>query len=245
MLIRIFLLFLLSFSITVQARHHGPGEGYANEGCARDAMRYRENARNYQGCDRERHRRSGGDRGFRQGGRHCGGHSWWDIPVQEARRLNPIEVSQQSLEHGETLYRENCVRCHGEYGFGDGPQAKNLGVSPANLHHASRHYSDGELFYIIRKGRDPMPAWEDKLSEEELWNLINYLRFQIGAHRGPYFGYATGRYPTTEEATDQSVGQQQEMQAEQHNHPAMVHDEMQGENCNLKRDDIHEDRDDE
>lgn len=246
MLIRICLLLALILSSTAQARHNGSGVGYAFEGCPRDAMQYRESFREYRGCDGERHRRGGGYRGFRQGGRHCGGHSHWNIPVQEARRLNPIEVSPQSLARGETLYRENCLRCHGDYGFGNGPQAKDLRVPPANLHRAARHYSDGELSYIIRKGRDPMPAWEDKLSEDELWNLINYLRFQIGAHHhGPRFGYYTDRYQTGGTVTDKQTDQPVETVDEQHDHPAMDHDVMHEENCNLHQDNSHDEHHDE
>ena len=68
--------------------------------------------------------------------------------------------------------------------MGDGPDARDLDERPANLRHASRHHSDGELSYMIRTGRDSMPAWQDKLSQNELWDLINYIRFEIGAHRG-------------------------------------------------------------
>ena len=185
--------------------------------------------------------RAGGEfRGPRMGGR-CSGHSWWDIPVQEARRLNPIEVSPQSLERGETLYRANCTRCHGDYGFGDGPQAKELRVPPANLHHAARHYSDGELFYIIRKGRDPMPAWENVLTEEELWNLINYLRFQVGAHRhGPRFGYYPEQDQSTEALPDKQTDQMQQTQHEHHDHQAMDHGDMHEENCNMNQAESHD-----
>jgi mono/diheme cytochrome c family protein len=118
-------------------------------------------------------------------GHSCGQHTAWDIPEAQARAVNPVEASAQSMARGRSLYQDNCRRCHGEYGFGDGPDAAGLGVRPAMLRHAARHHSDGKLSYMIRKGRDPMPAWQDKLSQDELWDLINYLRFEIGARRGP------------------------------------------------------------
>jgi hypothetical protein len=57
-------------------------------------------------------------------------------------------------------------------------------VRPAVLRRAAHHYNDGELPWIIRTGRDPMPGWEGKLTEEQLWDLINYLRFEIGGRHG-------------------------------------------------------------
>ena len=247
MLMRIFLLSMLVFSTMAQAQNHAPSKGwYPCEQYPMDARRFRGHGMGHPSWRGDQHRRGGGFGGPRMGGRRCGGHGGWDIPVQEARRLNPIEVSPQSLQQGETLYRQNCTSCHGYSGFGDGPQAKGLRVPPANLHHAARHYSDGELFYIIRKGRDPMPAWEDKLSQDELWNLINYLRFQIGAHHhGPGFGYYTDPYRTGEAVTDKPTGQAGKTMDEQHDHQAMDHDEMHGENCNLHQADTHNDQPDE
>jgi mono/diheme cytochrome c family protein len=191
------------------------------------------------------------------GRRDWGRHSRWDIPVQEARRLNPIEVSPQSLERGETLFRDNCTRCHGAYGFGDGLQAKDLRVLPPPLRHATRHYNDGELFYIIRKGRDPMPAWEGILSEEELWNLINYLRFEIGAHHGPgfnpggsynrgsRFGYCADQYRTGEDMTDNHRDQAKENLHEDQTHQAMEHEDTQGQSNELADQERHDEHEDE
>jgi mono/diheme cytochrome c family protein len=245
MLMRVFLLSILLFGTTLQAQGHGPGRGwYPCQQYTGEDMRYRG-----QGMGRHhpyrgggRHGGAGGFCGSRVGGRGCGGHGWWDIPVQEARRLNPIEVSPQSLEIGETLFRENCSSCHGNHGFGDGPQAKGLRIAPPNLHHAARHYSDGELFYIIRKGRDPMPAWESKLSEDQMWNLINYLRFQLGAHRpGPRMGHYTNPYQSGGMPTDAQIGRQKETQDEHQDHHAMGQEDMHGETCDQNRLDTHDD----
>jgi hypothetical protein len=245
MFIRIFLLFLLIFSTPAQARHHGPSKGYAFKDCPGEVTRLQGRGWEHYHWKGGSHRRGGRSRGCHPGGRRCGGHGWWDIPVQEARRLNPIEVSPQSLERGETLYRENCLRCHGNYGFGDGPQARGLRIPPANLHHAARHYSDGALFYIIRKGRDPMPAWEGVLSEDELWNLINFLRFQLGARHGHHFSYYPERYRTGGEPTDNPTDQLEAVKAEPRNHQAKDHDDMQRENSSLDQDDRHDEHHDE
>jgi mono/diheme cytochrome c family protein len=36
--------------------------------------------------------------------------------------------------------------------------------------------TDGELFWKMTTGRAPMPSWQDKLTETQRWELVNYLR---------------------------------------------------------------------
>jgi mono/diheme cytochrome c family protein len=36
--------------------------------------------------------------------------------------------------------------------------------------------TDGELFWKISEGHRPMPAFQGKLSEEERWQLVDYIR---------------------------------------------------------------------
>jgi putative copper resistance protein D len=84
-----------------------------------------------------------------------------------------------SVANGVHLYQKNCVICHGVGGFGDGPAAKTLPIKPADL--TAKHTSDhtmGDLFWWLSHGKPdtPMPAFAPLLSEEERWDLINFLR---------------------------------------------------------------------
>jgi mono/diheme cytochrome c family protein len=36
--------------------------------------------------------------------------------------------------------------------------------------------TDGEIFWTITKGRDPMPAFDQKLTDAERWGLVHLLR---------------------------------------------------------------------
>ena len=102
-----------------------------------------------------------------------------DVPEEAAAVPNPIEASDASIAQGADLYAENCAVCHGEDGEGNGPAAAGLEVPPADLHedHVQAN-SDGALFYIISHSSpdSPMPAWEDALSEDERWHVVNFLR---------------------------------------------------------------------
>ena len=236
MFIRIFLP-LVIIGTALQAHSNGPIEGYACQDDTAVAGFIKTRGGRFNGCGDE-WRRGGKFGHFRRASQHTGGHGGWNIPAQEGRRLNPIEVSPQSLELGKTLYRDNCLLCHGDQGIGDGPQSQNLRVAPANLHHAARHYSDGDLFYIIRKGRDPMPAWEGKLSENEMWNLINYLRFDISAHRKPLyssvsrFSYCQDKNRSDSNEADKNAEADKQMSNETQTHQVMDHEKLPDEHSN-------------
>ncbi len=91
---------------------------------------------------------------------------------------NPVAPTQASLARGEGVYRVECQACHGVSGAGDGPAAAKLDPRPADLRvHVTAH-TDGELFYWISEGfvGTAMPAFKDRLSEEDRWNVLNFLR---------------------------------------------------------------------
>ena len=80
---------------------------------------------------------------------------------------------------GQQLYETNCAMCHGPAGQGDGELAASFVPPPANFTsgHTDTH-PDGDLFYWIKEGIDgsAMPAFDRQLSDDEIWNLVNYVR---------------------------------------------------------------------
>jgi mono/diheme cytochrome c family protein len=101
----------------------------------------------------------------------------WIAPAAEARKRNPIAVSESSLAAGQKVYVKRCVACHGKTGNGDGPDAAELGIHPAKLSDPSmREETDGELFWKITVGKKPMPNYGTRLSPTDRWTVINYLR---------------------------------------------------------------------
>lgn len=82
-------------------------------------------------------------------------------------------------DRGEAIYKEHCLRCHGRTGDGDGPDAQGLIVRPADFHTAqSRERSDFELLIAISNGVlfSPMHAWRGRLTDEEMMDVIEYIR---------------------------------------------------------------------
>ena len=74
--------------------------------------------------------------------------------------------------------RDEYVARLGGNGDGKGPKAEQLSVAPANFTdaRAMRAITDGELFWKVTQGRRPMPAFKQKLTDEERWQLVVYIR---------------------------------------------------------------------
>ena len=85
-----------------------------------------------------------------------------------------------SVANGKYLYENSgCAACHGASGYGDGPLADELRPKPADLTapHANMHTA-GDLFWWLSRGvkNTSMPGFNQSLSEEESWDLINFMR---------------------------------------------------------------------
>ncbi len=101
----------------------------------------------------------------------------WEAPAESKQLENPVKTDGNTVERGKRLFQEHCVPCHGDTGSGDGKMAKALGYKPANLTlEGVNQQTDGEMFWKISKGREPMPNWERQLNQRERWDLVSYIR---------------------------------------------------------------------
>ena len=95
---------------------------------------------------------------------------------------NPIEATEESVRAGLRVYGRFCRSCHGINLDGRG-QSPSPGTRPANLVDDEWVHgdSDGEIYNVIRQGVPPnydMDAWEGRITDEEIWHVVNYLRFR-------------------------------------------------------------------
>ncbi len=102
----------------------------------------------------------------------------WEAPPEAKNIKRPAPTDAASAERGHKLYNLNCVPCHGQTGKGEGPMSKALNVQSGNLTDRARmsKQSDGEIYWKTAKGKTPMPVFEQKLSEKEIWDLVAYVR---------------------------------------------------------------------
>ena len=94
---------------------------------------------------------------------------------------NPLPITDAGLEEGKELYGIFCATCHGDKGDGNGYLVRDDGgvypVQPANFlldeHLAA---SNGRYYHAIMHGKNLMGGYSDKISYEERWNVIHYIR---------------------------------------------------------------------
>jgi mono/diheme cytochrome c family protein len=118
----------------------------------------------------------------------CGVVSTQEAGNQSAAALkNPLAATPESLVAGKKAYDANCASCHGNRAQGaeragvvisiiqemGGKQAPDL--TDDTWDHGS---TDGEIYTVTKKGvpTTMMPGWEGRLTDTEIWSIVNYLR---------------------------------------------------------------------
>jgi mono/diheme cytochrome c family protein len=101
----------------------------------------------------------------------------WVVPDNFKSMKNPVAKSDASTKAGMAVYTKNCASCHGKTGAGDGVKARSIKTNPGDFSKpVFTSLTDGEVFYKTKTGRGDMPKYEGKLTDDEIWNTVNYLR---------------------------------------------------------------------
>jgi mono/diheme cytochrome c family protein len=101
----------------------------------------------------------------------------WVVPAAQKEIRNPLRVSAANLAAAKEIYSDKCANCHGDRGKGDGSDAMMYDPAPSDLTDAKlARKTDGELYYQITEGRKPMPSFKKKLTEEQRWQLVLFVR---------------------------------------------------------------------
>jgi mono/diheme cytochrome c family protein len=95
----------------------------------------------------------------------------------DSARVNPVKPTQESLNKGKKVYVIDCAMCHGDKGDGKGDMASDIkNVTDFTNPDALKNRTDGDLFQTIRHGKGDMPPEGDRAKDDEIWNLVNYVR---------------------------------------------------------------------
>lgn len=103
--------------------------------------------------------------------------STWETPESANEIINLLKNDAIATKKGKKIYTQLCVICHGNKGKGDGIAGMALNPKPTSfITKAFSSQTDGAIFWKIAEGNAPMAAYKDLISEEERWQLINYIR---------------------------------------------------------------------
>jgi len=108
-------------------------------------------------------------------------------PYRALETTNP-DAFAEHVAAGRHVYYQNCFFCHGDLMRGDGIYAESLNPIPTNFTSTGtiEQLQESFLFWRISKGGpgmppagapwdSAMPAWEQFLSREQMWDVILYL----------------------------------------------------------------------
>jgi len=104
---------------------------------------------------------------------------------------NPLRsrgTIEEHYEEGKRVYYQNCMPCHGDFLAGDGHYAHGFNPRPLSFQDNGTiaQLAESVVFWRIAKGgpglpregapwNSAMPAWEDILTEDEIWAVIIFL----------------------------------------------------------------------
>lgn len=94
-----------------------------------------------------------------------------NAPTSAAQEKNPYAGQSSALAAGAKLYAANCASCHG-------PSGQGTGNIPPISKGPTQTAPDGEVFWFITNGSpsNGMPAWGEKLSTEERWQVVTFVK---------------------------------------------------------------------
>ncbi|TFW32927.1 c-type cytochrome [Massilia horti] len=97
-------------------------------------------------------------------------------------RADDIQVpdldNPRQLDNGFVLFREHCLQCHGAPGVAPHAFAFGLRPMPPDLVSPAKDWPSSHLYWVIKYGikMTAMPAWEHRLSEQDMWALTAFLK---------------------------------------------------------------------
>ena len=96
-----------------------------------------------------------------------------------------VTVDFALLERGRDRYQVFCAPCHGSLGDGNGMTKRyGMGATPTFHDPRLRTMPDGEIFNTITNGKNTMMPYADKLSPEDRWAVVAFVRALQRAQQG-------------------------------------------------------------
>jgi cytochrome c1 len=121
-------------------------------------------------------------------------HTVLETAMRQAVRLRARDIAEPPLAdeamalRGAGCFRDKCAQCHGAPGVPQGDIGKSMQPLPGPLVDARQHWRPRELYWVTRHGikMSGMPAWEFRLSEAELWEVVAFMQRLPDLDAGQY-----------------------------------------------------------
>lgn len=89
--------------------------------------------------------------------------------------ISTLAWGQSSADAGATTFKSKCAMCHGPDGSGKTVMGEKLKIR--DLHSTEvQSQDDAALAQIVTKGKEKMPAYDGKLSKEQIEQVVAYVR---------------------------------------------------------------------
>ena len=97
---------------------------------------------------------------------------------EDAAKKNPVTPTPEGLAEARKLFGYNCAMCHGKAGDGKGDLVADMKLELRDWRDASslEKMTDGELFWIVSKGKGKMPAFGARIKPADVTKLVAFIR---------------------------------------------------------------------
>lgn len=99
----------------------------------------------------------------------------WTIPDTAKTEKSPVKSAADAAKKGKSLFGSNCAKCHGPEGKGNGPDSDH--AADLTDEFRTELNPEGVLYYKIWNGHTgDMPGFKSKLTKDDTWALVEYLK---------------------------------------------------------------------
>lgn len=101
--------------------------------------------------------------------------SLFAAPTGDKKKGTTTKTTTTAADKGAELYKAKCASCHSADGSGDSVMGKKLGAKPFK-DDAIVKMSDDDLFKAIKSGKGKMPAYDKKITDDQIKDLVKHIR---------------------------------------------------------------------
>ena len=83
--------------------------------------------------------------------------------------------SAYAADDAATIYKGKCAMCHGADGTGNTPAGKKVGARDFSSPEVAKE-TDAQMLEVLKNGKNKMPAYKDKLKDDEMKSLVAFIR---------------------------------------------------------------------